>query len=451
MKNFILKYIPVFIGLIFIISGCKKDSSDPIIQTKPNLSDARKYDAQIAIDWMNLFRTIVRNQNINPPRASRIYAYAGITLYESVFEGIKNNKSLQGQLNGFNLNSIPVNTDSLDYGIVINEALSLVSKCDTIIPSLLAVNVDSINALHDRFLASKTAVTDSIITKSKAHGVVVANAILKYAAADNFQTIRTMSYIVPARDSIHQWYWEPTDVAHLSPAEPYWGQLRSFTMDSSSQFEITQTILFNADTASAFGRQAVGVQRAVNNRTNEQSDIVLWWRDPSGTQTPAGHWIGILQYVIHQKGFKLDKAAELYAMVGITTADAFISCWDAKYKYNLLRPETYIKAYINSGWTTGQGADPTPPFPEYPSGHSVCSGAAAEILTSLLGTVAFTDSINFEYFNYIPRSFTSFNAAAQEAGISRLYGGIHYQEAIEKGLLQGKYLAQQIGIRVKLK
>jgi hypothetical protein len=451
MKHLIIKYTSVLIVLIVFISGCKKDPSEPITPLKHAISDATRYDAKVAIDWMNLFRTIVRNQNINPPRAARVYAYTGITLYESVVEGIKNNKPLRGQLNGFSLNTIAPNTDSLDYGIVLNEALSIVAKCDTIIPALTMQSLDAINALHDNFLATKTDVVDSIITKSKARGKLVANAIMKYAAADNFQTVRTMSYIVPPRDMTHPWYWEPTDATHLNPAEPYWGQMRSFTMTASGQFEIPQNILFNEDTSSAFGRQAREVMDTVNNRTPAQNDIVLWWRDPTGTQTPAGHWIGILQYIIHQKGFKLDKAAELYAMVGITTSDAFISCWDAKYKYNLLRPETYIKAYMNSLWSTGQGSDPTPPFPEYPSGHSVCSGAAAEILTSLLGTVSFTDSINVEYYNYIPRSFASFNAAAQEAGISRLYGGIHYREAIESGLLQGKNLAQQIESKVKFK
>ena len=171
-----------------------------------------------------------------------------------------------------------------------------------------------------------------------------------------------MNYIVPPRDALHLWYWEPTDAAHLNPAEPYWSEVRSFTMDSSAQFEIPQSIMFSEDTTTAFGRQAREVYNTINNRTTEQSDIRLWWADPTGTQTPAGHWIGIMQFVIHKQNLKLDKAVELYAMLGIATADAFISCWDAKYKYNLLRPETYIKAYINSSWSTGQ-LDITPPFP----------------------------------------------------------------------------------------
>jgi hypothetical protein len=193
------------------------------------------------------------------------------------------------------------------------------------------------------------------------------------------------------------------------------------------------------------------VLTTVNNRTVEQSNIRLWWSDATGTQTPAGHWLGMLQYIIRQKGYKLDKAAELYAMTAIASADAFIACWDCKYRYNYLRPETYIHTYFpgQAVWSTGQ-FDITPPFPEYPSGHSVCSGACAEILTSLLGTVSFTDSINVN-LGYVPRSFASFDAAAQEAAISRLYGGIHYRDAIESGLNMGKLVAQNLAAHVHLK
>ncbi len=424
------------------LSSCKKDET--IIPPTHELSDVSAYNAKNAIDWVNVFRKIVTTQNINPPRAARVYAYAGITLYESVVDGIKNNKSLQGQLNGFALHSIPENTDSLDYDIVLNEALFLIAQCDTIIPSLTSENKDSVLAIHDRVLLSKTGmVEDSIVTKSKARGVVVANAIKQYAASDNFLTVKTLSYIVPEQDADHLWYWQKTDDLHPNPVEPHWGKIRPFVMDSAAQFEIPQMVLFSTDTSSAFGRQAREVYLAVGNKTTEQNNTVLWWRDQSGTQTPAGHWMGILQYIIHLKNFKLDKAAELYALVGITTADAFISCWDAKYKYNLLRPETYIRAYMNPSWTTGQGSDITPPFPEYPSGHSVCSGAASKVLTDALGTFAFKDSINVA-LGYAPRSFTSFFDAADEAAASRLYGGIHFREAITSGIQEGRNIGQKV-------
>jgi hypothetical protein len=434
---------------LLLTAGCKKE--EPIISYKHELSDASNYSSKHASDWISLLRKIVTAQNINPPRASRIYGYAGITLYESVVEGIEGNKTLQGQLNGFLPGSIPENTDSLDYDIVLNEALASIVQCDTIIPNLSSANRDSALALHDRIVQYKSLmVEDSIILKSKARGLVVANAVKKYAAADNFLTVKNLVYNVPPRDAMHLWYWEPTDPVNLKPTEPYWGSMRTFALDSSAQFELPQLIAFSTDTSSVFGRQAGEVMTTVENKTPAQNDIVLWWRDQGGTQTPAGHWMGIVQYIVPLKNYNLDKAAELFALVGITTADAFISCWNAKYRYNLLRPETYIKAYMKHSWTTGQGSDITPPFPEYPSGHSVCSGAASQVLTDALGTFTFKDSSSMNY-GYAPRTYTSFYSAADEAAMSRLYGGIHYREAIENGITQGRSIGEKVTASVKFR
>lgn len=449
-RNIILIFSISFFSLL----SCKKDPANPVTPRKDNISDVTKINAQIAEKWVDVLRNIIANESVNPPSASRVFAYTSIAMYESVVEGIAGNKSLQGQLNGFAANVIPANTDSLDYEIVLNEAIYIVSKSDTIIPTISQPinqkDIDSINSLHDRFLAAKTSfVADSIIQKSKLRGVIVARAIINYAATDNFLIVKTLSYSVPARDAMFPWYWMPTDNAHLNPVEPYWKDIRSFTLTASNQFEIPQTILYSEDTASAFGRQAREVYNTVNSRTTEQSDIRLWWSDATGTQTPAGHWMGMLKYIFHTKNYKLDKALELYALTAITTADAFISCWTAKYKYNLLRPETYIKDYIQPGWSTGQ-FDITPPFPEYPSGHSVCSGAAAKVLTNALGIVSFIDSINTN-IGYAPRSFPSIDSAANEAGISRLYGGIHFREAIVSGLIQGRNIGQNVLTRIQFR
>ncbi len=429
--------------------GCRQDGKSPEQPGAQSPSDATSYDPQIAVDWMNEFRSIAALQSMNPPRASRMYAYASVALYEGVVDGIEGNQSLQGQLNGFSAGSIPANSDSLDFGIVANEALYVIAKSDTIVPSLTQQNLSAIESLHGRFLTSRVgSVSDALVTKSKARGVLVANAILKYAATDNFFAISTLSYTVPARDASHLSYWEPTDAGHLNPSEPYWGRIRPFLMDSAAQFAVPSSIPFSTDTSSAFGRGAKQVLDTVANITQAKSDIVAWWRDGSSTQSPAGHWIGIVQYVVHLRSFKLNKAAELYALAGIALGDAFISCWDMKYKYNLLRPETYIRAYINPDWTTGQSGFLTPPFPEYTSGHSVASGAAARVITNYAGAMAFTDSAGVLGS---PRSFSSFTAAAQEAGISRLYGGIHYMDAIATGLIQGANVGQNVTNRVKFK
>ena len=152
MHHSLNKNLLVFSLAVFFLSGCKKED---LSARKEGLSDVSKYDAKPAVQWIDMYRNIVIGTGINPPRAARVYAYAGITLYESVADGISGNKSLQGKLNGFNVNSIPANTDSLDYVIVLNEALSLLAKCDTIIPNLPQSYKDNVDTLHDFILRSR--------------------------------------------------------------------------------------------------------------------------------------------------------------------------------------------------------------------------------------------------------------------------------------------------------
>jgi hypothetical protein len=127
--------------------------------------------------------------------------------------------------------------------------------------------------------------------------------------------------------------------------------------------------------------------------------------------------------------------ASTLAKLGCAQADAFVSCWSTKFKYNLLRPVTYIKRHIDKAW------EPlliTPPFPEYTSGHSCQSGAASTVLTAVFGeSFAFDDATHVD--EGLPvRSFPSFTAAAEEAAMSRLYGGIHFRFGNEVGLAQGR-------------
>jgi membrane-associated phospholipid phosphatase len=180
----------------------------------------------------------------------------------------------------------------------------------------------------------------------------------------------------------------------------------------------------------------------VNNLTDEQRAIALFWADdPSVTATPPGHSVSIATQVLRAVDGGLDTAAETYAKVGMAVADAFIACWNTKYSYNLVRPVTYIQAFIDADWLP---ILVTPPFPEYTSGHSAQSGAAAQVLTDLFGRrFAFVDRTH-EDRGLPARSFVSFFQAAGEAAISRLYGGIHYRPAIVRGLEQGRCVGQAV-------
>jgi hypothetical protein len=213
---------------------------------------------------------------------------------------------------------------------------------------------------------------------------------------------------------------------------------------------VPSEIPFDSTVGSPFYNQALEVYTISQQLTQSQKNIALWWADGSGsTATPPGHWVAIENQLTTDLNLNLQQAAEMYALVGISMADAFICCWYSKFKFNLLRPQTYIRDYI-PGAPTWSPFIPTPPFPEYPSGHSVCSGASAEILTKLFGNLAFVDKTNTN-LGLNPRYFNSFYDAANEAAISRVYGGIHFREASEKGVLQGRMIAQDLMIRIKLK
>jgi membrane-associated phospholipid phosphatase len=155
--------------------------------------------------------------------------------------------------------------------------------------------------------------------------------------------------------------------------------------------------------------------------------------------------VAIENQLVAERGLRLDAAAEMYARVGVALGDAFIACWHAKYRANMVRPVTYIRRHIEPRWGS---LLMTPPFPEYPSGHSVASAAAAEVLTALFGAIPFTDRTH-EARGLRPRSFASFHAAAAEAALSRLYGGIHYPMAIEDGLAQGRCIGRQVNTLIR--
>lgn len=180
----------------------------------------------------------------------------------------------------------------------------------------------------------------------------------------------------------------------------------------------------------------------MNGLTGEQRTIAFFWADlPAESGTPAGHSLSIPGQILEQQAASLALAAEAFAKVGIGESDAFISCWETKYHYNLLRPVSYIRDLIDPEWET---VLETPPFPAYTSGHSNDAGAASAILTALFGDgFAFTDHANDER-GFAPRSFASFFEAAQESAFSRLYGGIHYRSDIERGIEQGRCVARAV-------
>lgn len=403
-----------------------------------------RYEAAVAQDWADLVMHMVKSEGKNPPTASRIYGYTGVTLYESCVPGMPRNRSLQGQLNG--LNNLPKRNKNkmYDFREVANEALYIVVK--DLFPNPKPENAVKLDSLHDAIADHiKSAVPSPIFNNSKTFGQAIGNAMKNWAAGDNYAQTRFLTYTVPSR-SINPSFWEPTGTV-LNPLEPFWGQIRPMALHSAAESFIPSLVPYSTVVGSPFYNQAMEVYQTRQNLTPEQANIALWWADGGGTITPPGHWCDIASKLIDDNHLDLARAAEVYALVGMATMDAFISCWEAKYRVNLLRPYTYIRENIDPAFTP---LISTPPFPEYTSGHSTCSGASAYILTKYFGdNFAFTDETNV-YLGFAPRSFSSFNEAAEEASMSRLYGGIHFREGNVNGLAQGRSVGQKIWSRVRL-
>ena len=268
--------------------------------------------------------------------------------------------------------------------------------------------------------------------------------ILKYAYADGFVRLSGLRRFTP---STGDEYWQPTAPGFMSAIEPNWNTLRTFILDSCSQFAGKGPHEYSRDTSSSFYKELEEVYVLGKNLSKEQSQIAMFWDcNPFALQqvghlefglkkiSPGGHWMGITGIACKEQKLTLSKTAYTHAIVAIGMADAFISCWNNKYKYNRVRPVTAIKKLIDQNWSP---LLQTPPFPEYTSGHSVISTTASTILTYLFGDhFSFTDDTEVE-FGLPTRKFKSFTMASQEAAISRLYGGIHFRDAIENGVREG--------------
>lgn len=289
--------------------------------------------------------------------------------------------------------------------------------------------------------------------KKLAHAM--AQHIWQYSAGDGYKFLSAFPKYRPQRKPGH---WFPTPPAYMDAADPNWHTMRPLIIDSSAQFRSRQPVAFDSVAGSHFMQLTREVYTTTQNLTAAQREIAGFWDcNPFVVATaghmslgfkkisPGGHWMNITCIGAREKGLDFQQTVTALGIEAITLYDAFIVCWKEKYATDRVRPETVINQYIDLNWTP---LLQTPPFPEFTSGHSVISTASAQVLTHLMGVVGFTDDSEV-IFELAPRKFGSFREAADEAAISRLYGGIHYRDAIEYGQEQGEQVANFIIAKLK--
>lgn len=441
-----------FLLTILSINACKKD--EPVVENTIKGGSAASFDAKVVSGWYAHTLDLIKTTGgYTPPVASRTLGYIGITVYEAMLPAMPEYKSLKGQLNG--LTNMPSPEFGKEYYMpaVANAALASINTKMFPLPEAKKGKFDSIAIIRDYYDSEfrKNNISQEILTRSYAFGEAVANAIFVWESTDiigheAFRKNFPASYTVPKGVGL----WEPTS-AQAIPLQPFWGSARCFIPKSIDDAQPSPPPAFMTSVNSDMYNYALQVFNQVKNNTAEQKKIALFWADGGGTITPPGHSIALAKQLIEEKGLKLDKAVETYAKVGIAVADAFMACWKCKYNYNLMRPVTYIKKNIDPAWAP---LIATPPFPEYTSGHSSQSGAAAYVLSSIFGSkTSFTDKThqNRKDIDGTARSFNSFDDMAKEAAVSRLYGGIHYEFGNNSGLASGMRIGQSLESKVSFK
>jgi membrane-associated phospholipid phosphatase len=421
-------------------------------QTTPSTSapPPSAYSANVATEWFQLALTLTQQTpGFSPPVASRAFAYLGLALYESTVPGMPDKRSLAGQLN--ELSSLPwaQPDEPLHWPTVANAAMATMTRM--MFSTASAENKARIDLL-ERSLPLKhqqdfnpIAITAEISNRSETFGKLMSMALMTWARTDGGHEAwgplkRGQANYVPPSGAGQ---WSATPPSFAPPLLPYWGSNRSFVLPNAAACPAAAPPDYSEDVGSTFYKEAQEVHRIANAATQEQRQFALYWADdPLKTPTPAGHWVFIATDLLKLRNANLAQAAELYARLNIAMADAFIANWATKYQVNLLRPVTYVQLVIDSNWVPTLMH--TPNFPDYPSGHSSQSSAAAAVLAATFGSqTTFTDNTHNDR-GWGPRSFKSFQAAADEAALSRLYAGIHYRSSVEVGKVQGLCVAQKV-------
>lgn len=426
----------------WMFSGCRQ---------KTNTEALNKLCENPLPEWNNKLTMVIISDIFTPPVCSRIFAYTNIAAYEALRPAYKDYHSYAGKLNGLQPLPLPKQGKEYCYPVASVIAFSTVAQ-------KLVFDANALKEMEKEYLKQLDGLhmNEELLDSSVSYGRAVGNHIIAWASNDGYLQRNSLpAYIVtkePGR-------WQPTPPNYADAIETNWKILRPLALDSCSQFRLDPPIKYDTAKTSSFYKEAYQVYDEVKNPHKSDSAIAWYWDDNPNTSvtdghityfqqknSPPGHWIHIACSVAQKEKYGAMKTISLVSKTAIALYDAFLSAWDTKYTYNYIRPETFINRYIDKDW---EPLIQTPPFPEYPSAHSVASSSAATVLTQMLGDkYMFIDSAEVPY-GRPTRSFNSFYEAADQASVSRLYGGIHFMTAITKGKEEGRKVGSYVMDKLK--
>ena len=430
---------------VILLSSCteqagdyKKFTEDPILYCKT----------------VKKLNDVVLENNFPPMIATRNYAYANIAAYETMAAGNPQYQSLSGQIKHLPVMPTPEGGKEIDFSLAALLSFTKVGNAVTFPEGSMMGYYDELKEN-----ARDAGMTSAILKNTIAFSDTVVAVVLKWSKADNYaQTRSAEKYTVRDEDG----RWVPTPPMYAQAVEPKWNNIRCLTLDSCSQFMPPRPPAFDIKNKNSVFYKALNeVKELGDSLTDDQKHIADFWDDnpfklnvsghvmfATKKFSPAGHWMNIVGIAAKEAKADFPTTVAAYTETSIALFDAFISCWDEKFRSNYVRPETVINKYLGEEW---RPYIQTPPFPSYTSGHATTSAAAAEVMTDWFGDkLSFTDTSSLE-FGIESRRIVSFREAAKEAAMSRLYGGIHYRFDNTEGNINGKKIGEFIVQRIKLK
>lgn len=408
----------------------------------PYLKANQQHPSDAYVSALKKVTDMMVNDVTSPVASARYYAYTTMSAYEVIATLQPNKYQTLGKISNFKNASGKKSLKEKD--IVNSSTLALWKTAAALLPSGAAF-LPEVDSLSKTLPLATVQLINQIVME-----------VVSMAMKDGFLQLNNLKRYTPKRGAA---FWQPTGPAFMAPVEPHWRTIRTIILDSANQFVPLPPVTFSTEKNSPFYQLLQEVYEIVRSKEAEKVAIANFWdcnpyhisqigHVEFGTKkiSPGGHWIGITGIACKKEKQSIGQTALIHAMVAITLHDAFIACWDEKYRSHRVRPETTIHSFLDKSW---KPILQTPPFPEYLSGHSVASSAAAVVLRQIFGDkFSFNDDVEVE-FGLPIRSFASFSEAALEASMSRLYGGIHFRDAIEQGIWQGKQVGQFVTDQLK--
>jgi hypothetical protein len=464
MKKKIL-YAGLLLGFISILNfSCKKEkelepqnlaATENSATTENNatqnghLNQTKTFSSAVVISWINMQLQMLRVPlpvGTGSQGSDRSQGYTGIALYEAVVPGMPAFQSLYGQLTDFPLMPSIEPGKAYHWAASANAALAEISR--RLFPTTAEANKTAMNNLENNYKTQfGHEVSDATLLRSIAFGKEVATRVANWAATDG-SAIVNPPYVFPVGTGlppVGTGLWVPT--SPTPPINPFLFQRRLLVPESADGTVLTPLPAFSSNPASPFYAMVKEVYDVSLVLTNEQKAMADYFKDVPG-YAAGGGFVWVLQEALRITNPMLDQAALTFAKVGLATHDVTLVLFRSKYTFNIIRPVTYIRAYINPTWNT---YIPTPNHPEFPSGHAASNGAIVTMLNNSFGENFPITLHIYDYLGYTPRHYNNFTDMSTDMSDSRVYGGLHYRETQEKSLIQGKKVAQNILNKVKFK